>query len=896
MLNKVDYMFNSNICSISTALKNDVRIYLLSFFTLALLFFSTDTYSNSSFKSIFQKHSAVMLIIEPSTGKIIQANLAAHHFYGFSVDELESMSIQDINLLSSDQVASERALAKSENRNYFIFRHKIKNGDIKTVSVYSMPINYNNKDALFSVIQDVTAEREFKDELWHYQSNLEDLVDIQVNQIDKTKKQLIQMLFLGVLFLLILVVFLVYLLKRKNAAEEQHSLIAQIVEQSPVSIQTTDLDGIITYVNKEFVKSSGFSSVEVIGENTSILKSGLHDASLYKDLWKTIASGKHWVGEFYNKRNNGETFWEKANVYPLKDSKNRITSYVGIKEDITQAKEDEKQLRLASTVFKTATEAVMVTDVDNRIVAVNKAFTLITGYEDAEIIGKTPAFLNSGYQDAELYERMNTELKISDQWQGEICNRRKNGEVFFEWLSVTALRDEKGQLESYVSLFTDITKRKKAEDKIYRQANYDSLTGLANRNLFVDRFEQMLEVAKRECNKVAILFIDLDGFKSVNDTFGHAKGDMLLKLTTKRIKEAVRTTDTVSRLSGDEFAIILSGDNNVYSFEKIALQILDKIASPFQLEEKEAYVTASIGISIFPDDGRTSEELLSKSDSAMYKAKDKGKNNVQFFTKEMDVKAQQRRELEVELRKVILNNELILHYQPIHDVSTRKVVSAEALVRWQHPEKGMVGPYEFIALAEDIGFITEIGDWVLETACKEAKLWQSRYEVAPKVSVNISSVQFNRQDFLSKLKGTLEKTKLPPESLILEMTESLLIQEDTQTLSQLFMIREMGVELSLDDFGTGYSSLSYLKRFPISILKIDRAFIKNITINAEDEALACAILAMAKSLNLKVVAEGVEEFAQCELLTKHECHFIQGYYFSRPLEDSAFIEYLDNHK
>jgi diguanylate cyclase (GGDEF)-like protein/PAS domain S-box-containing protein len=888
-------MFNVGRFSLLSALKYASPNCLFSLFTFSLCFFSTDTFSNSNFKSIFKKHSAVMLIIEPQTGDIIKANLAAHQFYGFSKDKLESMSIQDINLLSPKQVASERALAKSENRNYFIFRHQVKNGDIKTVSAHSIPINYNNKKALFSIIQDVTAERKYKQALWHYQSNLENLVDQQVNQIDKTKRNLIHILFLSILLLSILATFLLFLLKRKNEAEEQRSLIAQIVEQSPVSIQTTDLDGIITYVNKEFINSSGFESTEVIGKKNSILKSGVHQTALYENLWHTITSGKHWVGEFYNQRKNGETFWEKANIYPLKDSKNKITSYVGIKEDITQIKSDEKQLRLASTVFKTATEAVMVTDVDNKIVAVNEAFIFITGYQENEVLGKNPSLLNSGHHDVEFYERMNETLEESGQWQGEICNRRKNGEVFYEWLSVTALKDELGQLESYVSLFSDITKRKKAEDKIYRQANYDSLTGLANRNLFVDRFEHTLEVAKRENNTVAIFFIDLDGFKNVNDTFGHAKGDMLLKLTTTRIKETLRKIDTVSRLSGDEFAIILSGNHDVFSFEKIASLILEKIANPFQLEEIEAYVTASIGISIFPDDGVTSEELLRKADSAMYKAKEKGKNNVQFFTKEMDIKAQQRRNLEVELRKVILNKELILHYQPIHEVSTNKVVSAEALVRWLHPLKGLVAPSEFITLAEDIGFITDIGDWVLEEACKQAKYWQSQFDVAPKISVNISSVQFQRQDFISKLVHILEKTQLSPDSLILEMTESLLIQEDDQTFIQLLTLKEMGVALSIDDFGTGYSSLSYLKRFPISILKIDRAFIKDITSNSEDEALACAILAMAKSLGLKVVAEGVEDLAQCQLLTKHQCHFIQGYFFSRPLDADAFTEYLTQH-
>lgn len=836
-----------------------------------------------------------MLLIEPSTGKIVKANAAAHQFYGLSKSKLESLSIQDINLLNKEQVASEIALAKSENRKHFVFRHKISNGSVKTVAVYSVPVIVNNERLLFSIIQDITAEREFKRELWHYQSNLEKIVEQQINQLDESKKQRINILMLSVLFLTILVLFLIYLLKRKNLAEEQRAVLSQIVEQSPVSIETTDINGVITYVNQCFIDGSGFESFELVGQKPSILKSGYHNATLYDELWATITAGKHWTGEFYNQRKNGETFWERANIYPLKNINNEISSYVAIKEDITQLKEDEKKLRLASTVFQTATEAVMVTDANNHIVAVNQAFTLITGYQEAEVLGKDPELLSSGHHDIDFYQEMINELTTTGKWQGEICNRRKNGEVYYEWLSITALKNQAGELESYVALFSDITKRKKAEDKIYHQANYDSLTGLANRNLFIDRFEQSLAVAKRENKSVALLFIDLDGFKNVNDTFGHSKGDLLLKYAAQRIESAVRTSDSVARLSGDEFAIMLCGDNDVYSNEKVATKVLTELAAPFQLAETETHVTASVGIAIFPDDGHMSEDLLAKADSAMYKAKEKGKNNVQFFTKEMDIKAQQRRSLEVELRKSIKNNELVLHYQPIHELETGKVVSAEALIRWIHPQRGLISPIEFIPLAEDIGFIVEIGDWVLAQACKQVTIWKNQLEFTPKISVNISSVQLHRPDFIDKLKGVLAKSKLPPDLLTLEMTESLLIEEDSHTLDKLQTIRDLGIDLSIDDFGTGYSSLSYLKRLPINILKIDRAFIKDITTNREDEALTCAIISIAKSLNLKVVAEGVEEKAQCDMLAKHNCQFVQGYFFSKPITGEAFTAYIGGH-
>jgi len=876
--------------------KNFLERHFVALVLLSMFLFSASCYSNSDFDEIFYKHSAVMLMIEPNTGIIIEANMAAQKFYGFDKSTLKTLSIQDINLLSKEQVALERSKAKLEKRNHFIFRHKAAAGEVKTVAVYSIPIIYQDKSVLFSIIQDITAEREFQESLWHYQSNLEALVDKQVNELDESKKQRIELLLVGILFLAVLVIILIVLLKRKNIAEEHRIVLSQIVEQSPVSIETTDTEGIITYVNRRLIERTGFNISDVVGKKASVLKSGIHSADLYADLWATISEGKHWVGELCNKGKNGETFWERANIYPLKNMKNEISSYVAMKEDITQLKEDEKQLRLASTVFQTATEAVMVLDAKKLIVAVNQAFTLITGYEENEVIGKSPTLLSSGHHPNNFYEKMNQELIATGNWQGEICNRRKSGEVYYEWLSITVIRDKLDQLESYVSIFSDITKRKKAEDKIYHQANYDSLTGLANRDLFIDRFEQSLALAKRDRTMLAILFIDLDGFKNINDTFGHSKGDMLLKNTAERLQSAVRTTDTVARLSGDEFAIMLCNDNDVYSNEKVAVKVLKKLAMPFQLAEKEAHVTASIGIAIFPDDGQSSDTLLAKADSAMYMAKEKGKNNVQFFTKEMDTKAQLRRSLEVDLRKAIINNELIVHYQPIHDLKTKKVVAAEALVRWQHPTQGLIPPLEFIPLAEDMGFIVNIGDWVLMEACKQAKIWQNKFECAPKVSINVSSIQLHCQDFVDKLKQVLVQTQLPPELLTLEITESFLIEKGTHTLEKLKNIRGLGIDLSIDDFGTGYSSLSYLKRFPINILKIDRSFIKDISTNSEDEALTYAILLIAESLGLKVVAEGVENSAQCELLSKHSCQFVQGYLFSKPLESKEFIDYLLKNK
>ncbi|MDP2561702.1 EAL domain-containing protein [Psychrobium sp. 1_MG-2023] len=851
-----------------------------------------ETGESSQFAQVFEKHSAIMLIIDPKTGQVLAANRAAIRFYGYSATEFLNLSIQQINMLNAEQVASERALAKSENRNYFIFRHQLKSGDEKTVAVNSVPITFHGEAVLFSIIQDITTQREIQKDLWHYQSNLEKMVDNQVSQIDQAKRLMIHSLVWGVAFLLCLVAFLLYLLKRKRIAEEQRSALAQIVEQSPVSIITTDANGIITFANEHFFKTSAFNLEDVIGRHADILRDDGHNIALYEDLWNTIKLGKPWSGELHTHCDNGDVHWERANIYPLINSNNTISSYVAIKEDITKQKQHEKQLKQASTVFKTATEAVVITDKDFKIIAVNDAFSSITGFDKDDVIGTEPSFLHSEYHEEAFYQQMNKELHEAGQWQGEVCNSRRTGELFYEWLSITLIKDDNENVESYVCLFTDITKRKKAEQAVYQQANFDVLTGLANRNLFIDRFEYVLELAKRKETSVALFFIDLDRFKNVNDTFGHNCGDMLLKQVAARLLSSVRKSDTVTRLSGDEFAIIIFGNDDLLKIENLALKILDKLASAYQLDDKEAFITASIGIAMSPGDGSTSEELLRKADSAMYKAKEKGKNNVQFFTKEMDDVALQRRTLESALRHSITNNQLEVHYQPIHDSHTGKVSSAEALVRWHHPMHGMISPDKFIPLAEDNGFINDIGEWVLEQACIEAKKWHQQYQDAPKVSVNISSVQFYRQDFVAKLATILERVNLAPQLLILEMTESLLIEEDSHTLDQLTRIREMGVQLSIDDFGTGYSSLSYLKRFPVNILKIDRAFIKDITDNPEDEGLTAAIISIAHNLKLKVVAEGVEAQEQCQLLAKYHCHYLQGYYFSKPLIAAKFDEYL----
>ncbi len=554
---------------------------------------------------------------------------------------------------------------------------------------------------------------------------------------------------------------------------------------------------------------------------------------------------------------------------------------------------DEKQLRLASSVFENAIEAVVVTDTRAVIQTVNKAFSDITGFSREEATGQPMGILNSGYHDKSFYDEMYESLQTSGEWEGEIWNRRKDASVYPEHLTITTLQNHKGAQEGYVALFTDITKRKEAEARIKHQANYDPLTELANRNLLIDRLTRAVYRAEGEASEVAFLLIDLDRFKIVNDTFGHPIADELLKLVGNRLRDQTKKVDTCARLGGDEFGIVLTDITDLYSIEEILVKILQDIAKPYKLEKQEAFISASIGVALYPNDGKDALTLLKNAESAMYRAKDKGRNNFQFFTEAIDLEAQRLLELENALHLALERNEFIVNYQPIVSLSDPGTINCEALIRWQHPSKGLIAPSEFIPLAEEAGLIVPIGEWVLRESCTEAASWMKLSENSPKISVNCSTRQFQRVDMADLVAQVLEETGLPADKLCLEITESLIIKDDDDGIQrQLERLNEMGVALSIDDFGTGYSSLSYLKRFPISTLKIDRSFISDVNAQEDEGALVEAILSMAESLKLNVVAEGVENAHQQDFLKERDCSFIQGFHCSKPLSGEEFRKFL----
>jgi diguanylate cyclase (GGDEF)-like protein/PAS domain S-box-containing protein len=528
-------------------------------------------------------------------------------------------------------------------------------------------------------------------------------------------------------------------------------------------------------------------------------------------------------------------------------------------------------------------EAVATTDEHGRIESVNPAFENSTGYRRAEIVGKNASVLRSTHHGDAFYRRVGASLDETGRWQGETWIRRKDGEIHPEWLSITALRDARNRVTNHIAVFSDIETHHDVKKRLHRLAYYDALTGLPNRQLFQDRLELALAQARRAKHSVAVMFVDLDHFKRVNDTLGHSQGDRILQAVTQRITGAVRDSDTIARIGGDEFTVIVPGLQSPLASAKVARKILQALQHPFALERREFFVSASIGISIYPADGEDLESLTRKADIAMYRAKETGRNNYQMYTPEMSVHVRRRVTLETELRRALERGQLYLLYQPQIDLRTGELVGVEALCRWRHPDLGCVPPATFIAIAEESGLIDRIGEWVLRTACREAASRAKTWPGQPRVAVNVSARQLRRPEFAGWVARILEQTGLSPQRLSLELTESVMAQHSTAHGSALEVLGKMGVQITIDDFGTGYCSLSYLKRFSVDKLKIDRSFVRDLPDDANDRALASMIIAMAHATGMRVTAEGVETTEQMQFLRTEGCDEIQGYLISKPV-------------
>jgi diguanylate cyclase (GGDEF)-like protein/PAS domain S-box-containing protein len=585
----------------------------------------------------------------------------------------------------------------------------------------------------------------------------------------------------------------------------------------------------------------------------------------------------------------GTISWMYYQLVPVRDEKGHTLSYYGYLIDITDQKIAEDELKLASIVYESSIEGIIVTGADGTIQSVNRAFTMITGYTPEEAIGKNPRMLKSDRHDSEFYRMMWECIDRTGKWQGEMWNRRKNNEIYPQLLSISAVKDDKGKVIYYVGVFNDLIELKQKESEIEYRAYHDPLTGLPNRNLFNDRLKREISRSGRNEKQLAVMFLDLDNFKTINDSLGHVVGDYLLQDVSKRLLKCVRDVDTIARIGGDEFVVLLPLISDPTEVVIVAQRILDIFKEPFRVKNHELFSTASIGISIYPPDGTDPLELLRHSDLAMYHAKEQGKNDYVFFSKQMNVQVKKRLQLENLLRYAFRENQFLLYYQPLVDIATGTMVGVEALLRWNHPDEGLIVPSEFIPLAEETGMILKLGQWVLETSCQQNLAWQKHGANSLYVSVNVSSRQFYRRDFLESIKKILKCTGLAHQSLSLQLTENSIMGYGGAGGSQEKIVRimkaltRMGIKLSIDDFGMGFSSLNWLRHFPVDTIKIDRSFIAGIPHKADCTAITRAIISLAKNLKLNVLAEGVETKEQLDLLRENGCDLIQGYYYSPPL-------------
>ena len=709
--------------------------------------------------------------------------------------------------------------------------------------------------------------------------------------------------------------------------QEREQRLRGILDTVADAIITINAHGEVMAFNMAAEGIFGYEAREVIGHNISMLVGAEHAPHHDQYLANYIETGKSKIidmkgREEMGRRKDGTEFPLELAVTELRHGTKRF--FTGVVRDITERKEHEEQirrhqdelesrveertreltqeilerrraedkLRLAGEVIESLNEGVVIINPDFRISSINPAYTAISGYESNEVLGNYPINHTALSQGSAMFDDMWNGLEEEGRWEGEFWNLRKSGEEYAERLSVTAITSPSGEVMQFAAIISDITKRKQDEERILYQANYDSLTGLPNRSLFLDRLTQAINTMSRTDKNLALLFIDLDGFKLVNDTLGHDVGDMLLKEAAKRLGTCVRTGDTVARLGGDEFTIIMPNLDDPKNAPIVAQRVLDSLGRAFLLSGHEAFVSGSIGITIYPDDAQDASDLLKNADAAMYRAKEEGKANYQFFTADMNEQVQERMVLKNGLTKALENQEFKLLYQPKLDLLSNRVTGAEALMRWESPELGLVSPVKFIPILEETGMVVEVGEWAIHTACKQHKAWLRQGLPPIKVAVNLSARQLRDPNFVDIVKSALKHNDLPPSAIEIEITESMLMSDATVIVAALEDLHDFGIHISMDDFGTGYSSLSYLKRFPIDTIKIDRSFVNDIHTSKDDAEIIHTIINMGHTLNRRIIAEGVEIVEQLNILKEYKCDEIQGYYFSKPLNADNFTDFV----
>jgi diguanylate cyclase (GGDEF)-like protein/PAS domain S-box-containing protein len=673
----------------------------------------------------------------------------------------------------------------------------------------------------------------------------------------------------------------------RGQALQRKARLAALFDQAADAVFVHDRAGRIMEANEQAARSLGYRREELCAMNIADLD--LECRPRPDGPWSTLAPGQTATLSGIHRRKDGSTFPVEARLALIHSPQGDY--FVATVRDVSVQRAAEQNMRLYTRVFEASGEAILVTDAANRILTVNRAFCDVTGYEPAEVVGRDPKMLASGRHDAEFYRRMWESLKNSGHWRGELWNRRKNGEVYPELAHISAVRDAQGLATHYIAVFSDISERKAAESRISFLAQHDMLTRLPNRSLMHDRLSQAIANAQRSREHVALLFADLDRFKNINDSLGHQVGDLLLQAVAERLLHCVRRGDTVSRVGGDEFILILPGIREASAAAQVARKALQSLSRPYLIEGHEISITPSIGISVYPDDGADIDTLVRNADAAMYEAKQRGRGQFQFFTADMNARAMERIQLEAALRRVLEGERFTLHFQPQVDILTGAVVGIEALLRWREPELEAVPTPRLIAIAEECGLISALGDRVLRRACSQAREWE-REGLAMPVAVNVSPLHLRQPGFRDRLAEILAETGLAPARLELEVTEGALLEDVEGTRALTGELAALGLELVIDDFGSGYSSLSVLEGFRVHKLKIYQSLLRGVPGNPQSEAMVRAILGLGASLGLRVLAEGVENEAQVAFLKQHGCHEAQGYLFARPQPPGDFLRWL----
>ncbi len=789
--------------------------------------------SQERYRQAFEVNTAIKLIVDPTDGRIVDTNEAACTFYGYPRAELLRLRIADLNILPADSIQAEMAQARLEQRLYFNFRHRLASGELRDVEVYSGPISIGGKFFLHSIIHDVSdrkrAEAALRDSQARFQSLFESIGDA------------------------------VYV----------HGL------------RPDGMPGTFIECNRQASAYTGYSREELL--SMSPLELDAPDSGI--DIGPHIQgliTGEYVTFEQLHIGKTGQCIPVEIHAHAF--TLNAQTAIISIVRDISARKQAEVQLRLAASVFQHSHEGILLSDADNRIVDVNAAFTRITGYSRAEVLGQNPNLLNSGRQDSEVYAGMWANLKQAGFWQGEVWNRRKNGEIYPELLTISAVSDAHGKIQHYVGVFADISHIKRHQQELERIAHFDALTNLPNRVLLADRLHQAMVQAERRGQRLAVIYLDLDGFKEINDSYGHEAGDQLLIALAARMKLALREGDTIARLGGDEFVAVSSDLADVEASVPMLTRLLAAAAQPVRVGDSLLQVSASLGVTFYPQaEAADADKLLRQADQAMYQAKLAGKNRYHIFDAEHDRSVRGHHENLERIRSALSEREFVLHYQPKVNMRSGQIIGAEALIRWQHPQLGLLPPDRFLPTIEDHPLAVEIGEWVIDTALAQMKTWRAG-GLNLRLSVNVGANQLQQGDFTERLRALLARhAEIDPADLVLEVLESSALTDMEHVSRVMHTCGEMGVRFALDDFGTGYSSLTYLKRLPAAQLKIDRSFVSEMLDDPDDLAILEGVLGLATAFGRQAIAEGVENVEQGEMLLQLGCELAQGYGIARPM-------------